>query len=126
MQDILQNPERAAKPDILGENDKNLKDHKERAAIITSFDEKVGDYFIIDKHADFSSLLTKEELDELSADDKAELNQMVFTANFESAHLKVADLAKTANDIITTNPNYANIKPNTEETITNQMNNTII
>ncbi len=126
VQNILQNPERSSKADVLGQDDKNLKDHKERAAIITSFDDKTEDYFIIDKHADFSSVLTKEELDELSADDKAELNQMVFTANFETAHLKIADLTKTANDVIAANPDYANISTNPDQTLSNQMNNTIV
>lgn len=92
---ILENPDWSESPVVLWEWHKHLELHKERAAIVLNNIDDNSRYenFIMKKQIDFSDMLTKDELESLSDDEKQELNQMVFTVNFRSFPILVSEAA---------------------------------
>lgn len=89
--ELLHNNEWADAPDVLGLRDPYLEEHKERAAILASgidSGNSANENYIINKQIDFSPFFSPQELNHLKPEQRDELKQMAFTANFRAFAVK--------------------------------------
>ena len=92
---ILHDADWAEQPVVLWKGNKHLESHKERAAFVLNNLDEGSQYenFVLMKQIDFSETLTQEEQDDLNTQEKQELQQMAFTANFRSFPVLVSEAA---------------------------------